>query len=95
MGTSDPRPQTASAFLPSAAYFSAGAGPACDALRRQLTAAGFIDVTGPSDGQRASEFWITPTGGTRTEISPPGTMPKKAYDLDSLITLVGTPPQPH
>jgi hypothetical protein len=55
-----------------------------------LTAAGFTNVIGPSNSENATEFWITPIGGSRTQISPPGTTPKLRYDLGSEIALVGS-----
>ena len=88
--SSKPQPEATTAYLPSSAYFNTGGGPACDALRRALTSAGFTTVTGPTDGTKCGEFWITPPGGARTELSPPGTAPRQQYDIESVIQLVGT-----
>jgi len=78
-----------SKLLPQSAYFAQGAGPACDQLRRDLANDGFTKVMGPSDSRQAGELWITPPGSTRVQISPPGTVPKKPYDIESEIVLVG------
>jgi len=75
--------------LPDSAYFSQGAGLPCDRIRRDLGSAGFTQVTGPSDSRQATELWITPIGGPRVQISPPGSVPKKPYDIESEIVLVG------
>jgi hypothetical protein len=88
-----PEPKAAPGYLPTSAYFASGAGGACSLIDRDCNNAGFWNVTGPTDSQKATELWITPPGGRKTQLSPPGTAPHEAYDLDSLITLVGTPPQ--
>ena len=83
------KPQ-ATGGLPGCAYFAAGQGQGCDAIRSALGIAGFTSISGPSDSQKTSEFFITPTGGKKTQISPPGTTPRISYDLESAILLVGT-----
>jgi hypothetical protein len=92
MSPSKPEP-SATGYLPTSAYFAAGAGPACNTLRSNLTGSGFTNVTCPSDSEKAAEFYITPPGGTKTKISPPGTTPKQAYDLTSAIQVIGAGPQ--
>ena len=84
-----PNPQAAAAYLPASAYFAQGAGPPCDQLRRDLASNGFTNVSGPSDSRDAGELWITPPGEPRVQISPSGTIPRKPYDIESTIVLVG------
>jgi hypothetical protein len=81
-------PKTSSAYLPGSAYFAAGGGGMCHSIWGDCQAAGFTNISGSDDSDKCSQFWITPPGGTRTQLSPPGTAPKREYDLNSQIQIV-------
>ena len=92
MASSSPKPaaQQATAYLPNSAYFADGQGPPCNTLRSDISGKGFTKINGPTDSQKCTILSITPPGGARIQISPPGTTPRVPYDLESTITLVGT-----
>ena len=73
--------------LPRSCFFSV-AGPHCNTLWDELDDAGFSNVTGAEGPDPAGQVWITPPGGQKTQISPPGNNPDQAYDLTSEIQLV-------
>ena len=75
------------ARLPELAFFAQGQGPPGDQLREALAEAGFEDVLG--GGDKIFVLSVTPPGGAKEQISPPGNDPKREFDVASVITLLG------
>ena len=72
--------------LPRSCFFSS-AGPNCNNLWDLLDDAGFGNVQGSNEAAPTGQLWLTPPGGQKTLISPPGRNPDQTYDVTSQIEL--------